>query len=333
MMQKGRGKLIYFLRFSVGIVIIVLLFKMVDIEDLPRLSQLNFGFIAAASLLVVLDRFLNAYRWSILIYSKELRVDLSEIVKIYFKSIFLGLVLPSSIGGEFLKGYGLLKATSKGIDSFSSVFAERILGHIALISICTASFFFFVDVSECVPEVLVIRNLSIAILVSTFLILSVGYWFFSLSSRSTWEEKGRILLLIQRALVSFFEFGKDKGKLVLAFAVSFLIQFVRILLTWLLGLSLGIKADFSSYLVFVPLAQFGGMIPLSIAGLGIEEGALVYFFSLVGATSARILSMGILSRILNICSVLPGGWLFLREGIGLKAKRNDQKGISPEVST
>jgi uncharacterized protein (TIRG00374 family) len=328
-----RSSLKYFLRLIFGILILTYLFFIVDLEDFPGVSDVDLSPLALAIPLACLDRFLNAYRWNILVNTKNLGISFSEIAKIYFKSVFVGLIIPSSIGGELLKGYGLYKATSKGVDSVSSVIVERIFGFIALLSVCLGGFFIFRSVFKAIPNAVLIWSFCVAALALTLFVVFLGYFCFPFFSRMSLDKGGKIGLIINRVWTSFYDYRKDKSKLCNVLFLSFLVQFVRVVFIWSLGLSLGVKSEFLYYTVFIPLAQLGSMMPLSIAGLGIEEGAFIYFFSLVGENSATILGMGILSRILNICSVLPGGWLFLREGIGLKAKRNDQKGISPEACT
>lgn len=327
-MDREKGKFVYFFRLFVGISIIVFLFLVVDLEHFHRPNELNIGYIIAAFLLVFLDRLFNAYRWSILINSKDLNATFTEIVKIYFKSNFLGLIMPSSVGGEFLKGYGLSKLTSKAIDSFSSVILERILGLIALTSICTGSCFFFYNELERFPVVIAMRDLSIVILMLTLSILPIGYFCFPFINKISWEKRGSIFLLMEKAWLSFYDYRKQKRKLSTAFLYSFLIQFLRIVFIWSLGNGLGITLESSYYFVFVPFVQLAGMIPLSVAGLGIEEGAFVYFFSVIGANPAGILGMAILARILTILSILPGGWIYLKDGLGPKVSERNFKEIS-----
>lgn len=308
----------YLIRTLVGFIIIVFLCFAVELKDLPALNDVSIFYIFLAFLFVLLDRLMNAIRWNILVCSKKLPVTFHVMLKLYFKATFLSLVFPSSVGGEFLKGYGLLKATSKGVDSFSSVIVERILGHIALILICTGTLYIYNDYFTIMPNANTLRIWCLLILMLTILIFPISYLSFRFMDSRTGRTSNRFVLFFIGLWQSFFDYRKHKWQLFLAFLISFGIQCIRVLLTWILGISMGVTFSLSYFFVFVPLAQFASLLPLSIAGLGIEEGALVYFFSLIGASPAKILAMAILSRILNIISVLPGGWLYLREGLGHK---------------
>jgi len=62
----------------------------------------------------------------------------------------------------------------------------------------------------------------------------------------------------------------------------------------------------------VPPALVLTVIPISIAGWGVREGALVGLFSLIGADRTIVLMMSVVYGILLILVSLPGLAVFLR---------------------
>lgn len=314
--DKKKEKLFFSLRLAASVAILVYLFLKIDLRNFPGIRDFKGIYIAGAILSIFLDRLLNAYRWSLLIHSKGLGVNFLEVVKIYFKSNFLGLILPSSVGGEVLKGYGLYKSTSRGIDSVSSIIVERILGLIALTSICGGSYYLFRLRLMKIKAVIAVGNLSILILLFIIALLSLGYFLLPNLKNASLRDRGRIFPLIVKIWIAFYEYWKEKKTLISAFVLSLSIQVIRIILTWLAGLSVGITLELSYYVLFVPFIALISMIPFSIGGLGIQEGSFVYFFSLTGVSSAKVLGMAILVRMLIIISVSPGGLIYLKEGLG-----------------
>jgi hypothetical protein len=68
-------------------------------------------------------------------------------------------------------------------------------------------------------------------------------------------------------------------------------------------------------LAFVPIILMLSFLPISFFGLGIKEGAFVYFFSQVQVPSAAALTVSLITYPLIFLAILPGG-LFLLVGSG-----------------
>ena len=68
-----------------------------------------------------------------------------------------------------------------------------------------------------------------------------------------------------------------------------------------------------TYLVLVPPAILFTVIPVSVAGWGVREGALVALFSMIGADQAAVLAMSILYGFILILVSVPGFLFFLSD--------------------
>jgi uncharacterized membrane protein YbhN (UPF0104 family) len=64
------------------------------------------------------------------------------------------------------------------------------------------------------------------------------------------------------------------------------------------------------------------MIPISLAGWGVREGAMVIVFSLAGLQTEASLSLSVLFGACMFVSGLPGGvlWLLMRRGVVIKGE-------------
>jgi hypothetical protein len=64
------------------------------------------------------------------------------------------------------------------------------------------------------------------------------------------------------------------------------------------------------------------MIPISLAGWGVREGAMVVVFSLAGLQAEASLSLSVLFGACMFVSGLPGGfmWLLMRREVIIKGK-------------
>ena len=306
-------------RLIVSVLVATILLQAINWSDFAEIEEVRTGYLFIAGTLVFVDRFMNAYRWNILINDRSSTFSFTDILGIYFKSSFVGLITPSNVGGEFLKGYGLMKSGSGAIDSFSSIFVERLLGLIALLLTCLVGFIFFENRLAAIHAVVISRIFS-AILALIFGALIISYFAFPLIARLL-RPDSKITSLFRKVHSSLHYYQNIKIRLVLAFILSVFIQILRIYGIWFVGLGLGITLELSYYFLFVPVVALVSMMPVSIAGLGVQEGAFVYFFSQTGTNSAIILAMALVVRLFLVVSVLPGGVLYLRSGIGKKPQK------------
>ena len=80
---------------------------------------------------------------------------------------------------------------------------------------------------------------------------------------------------------------------------------------WLLAHSVGLNIELLHALVLVPLVMVVSAIPISVAGWGMREGAMVAAFGLNGVPAEGALAVSILLGLAPVMNGLPGGVLWL----------------------
>ena len=67
--------------------------------------------------------------------------------------------------------------------------------------------------------------------------------------------------------------------------------------------------------IVVPLVLLVSMVPLTPAGIGIQEGAFLFFLQRIGATEAQGLGVGVVLRAKVMVIAMLGGllWLYVRK--------------------
>ena len=88
-------------------------------------------------------------------------------------------------------------------------------------------------------------------------------------------------------------------------ALSFGVQTMFVLINMRFGSAVGVDVALAGWLVAWPLAKLVALAPVSLAGLGIREAALVAFLRPYGASAALVTAAGLLWQ-----SVLVAGGLF-----------------------
>ncbi len=81
---------------------------------------------------------------------------------------------------------------------------------------------------------------------------------------------------------------------------------------FVIGTSVGIDANFSVFVMTIPIVNIISIIPISIAGIGLRD--LVYL-QVLGDSFIEddIKLMGLLISVVVLLSTLPGAFLYFRE--------------------
>ena len=84
-------------------------------------------------------------------------------------------------------------------------------------------------------------------------------------------------------------------------------------LVWLLGLGLGAPVTLIDCLVLVPPVVLVATMPISIAGWGAREVAMITVFGLIGVPAAQATALSVLFGISTVLIALPGGAFWMVE--------------------
>jgi len=89
-------------------------------------------------------------------------------------------------------------------------------------------------------------------------------------------------------------------------------------------LALGIEIPITYLFMVIPLIYLTEALPISINGLGVREGAFVFFFAQKGISNEEALAAGILViSVRYVFAMLIGGTLFLLEVIRLRGRQKE----------
>ena len=107
-----------------------------------------------------------------------------------------------------------------------------------------------------------------------------------------------------------------RGALAAVGVLSVIVQLLRILQAYVLGLGIGITVGFRYYLLFMPLSLIVLMMPISISGFGIPQAVITALLQPRGVPEADGFALSTLIVLSGIVANLPGALLYLTRGIG-----------------
>ncbi len=252
------------------------------------LFLLSTGIYVAAAWLVAL-------RWRILL---DNRYPAGRLFSLHMIGNFFNTILPSTMGGDAVKAYYLYRDMNKGGVSFGSVFLDRYLGLFARL------FLGLVSGMVAFAELKTIRmHWVIPALLSVFIAGSVVVFRFRIGGRFG-------------AVADFYDYVHSrlmrKQMMMKTFLLSRVIQALLIVTIATVALSIGQALSFTELFVFVPIILTVMIIPVSISGFGVREGAFVALFGLTGIPSSVSVSISFLWFLSTATASLIGLVEYLR---------------------
>jgi uncharacterized membrane protein YbhN (UPF0104 family) len=232
---------------------------------LVTLSDMSLPAFLLAIFLYVGAQLICVIRWKLLLPQG---VGMRKLFSLYMIGSFFNTLLPGIIGGDAVKGFYLYKTTGNGGLAFASIFMDRYLGLVVLIALCAIAFPFGYRYLQGSRIEWLLPGIVIAFIAGSLL-------FFGL-------RLGRKIKFVEEFHSYFHTYRNQKRVIGKALILSVFVQISGFLSVYILALGMGQHIPFLAISVYLPLIILFSMLPLSISGLGVREGAFVVFFGLVG---------------------------------------------------
>jgi uncharacterized membrane protein YbhN (UPF0104 family) len=278
-----------------GLLLALIVKKAGPEQVLQHLHSMKAGFFLLSTLIYVVIAWLVAVRWNILLGG---RYAVGKLFSLHMIGNFFNAILPGTLGGDAVKGYYLYRDTNEAGVSFGSVFLDRYLGLFARL------FLGLVSGMAAFAELRTVgMHWAIPALFSLFIAGSLLVFRFRIGKRFG-------------AVADFYDYAhsllKQKQALLKAFLLSLIIQALLIAMIAAVALGIGQKLSFTELFVLVPIIMTVMIIPLSISGFGVREGAFVVLFGLTGIPPSISVSLSFLWFLSTAAASLIGLVEYLR---------------------
>ncbi|MEY2569064.1 MAG: glycosyltransferase 2 family protein [Actinomycetota bacterium] len=304
--SKLRARAFATLRLVASVLILAVLVPRVHLGAVLRLHTL--GWLAAAIAVTFAGVVLSALRWQRVLAALALRAPVPTLLSHYLASLFVGNVLPSTVGGDVLRVTRLAAANGDTPGTFASVVIERLTGWVVLPVLTLAAVIANPGLRRDAPQAV---GLCVLIAVSTLtglLLLLVGVAHPRLGGRLTasdgWRRfTGAVHLGLDR-------FRRRPGLALEVLTAGFAYQLAVMLAAFFAAKALGIDVGWTAILAFFPVVAIIQVIPVTIGGLGTREGALVLLLGSLDVASADAIALGLLFYGVNLVVSLLGAPAF-----------------------
>ena len=296
------------LKYLLGIGALIILVKLVDFSALSAaLALIQVSDIALLLGISFLLLAVSVVKWRAFLRHLGVEAGFWRLFGLYLVGYFVNLLMPSYIGGDVVRALHVGEPKDRTA-SVSATVLERYTGLAAMLFIAVLCVFW-------APKIT--REIQVGTITCAFGFVVVSVLVFC----GAMGHVARVLSLpevVQRTVQKVelgMRFGfSDRLLLGKAIGLSLLFHILTVVNTASVAAAVGwTEVPWGDLFVVVPLILLVGAIPLSPQGLGIQEGAFVFFLESVGATSAQALGVGIVLRAKSYILALFGGavWLFL----------------------
>jgi uncharacterized protein (TIRG00374 family) len=299
------------LRAVISVALVGYLLATIDLGELfATLKSWNAVYFLVAVFLGVLRNVVLAYRWRTTLVVSRIQIPFLTLVKFYFVGAFFNLFLPTALGGDVVRGYDLAMYSGRRMGAVTSVLIERIVGFFALA--CIALLALLLGSSEIndttvTPIILVVCLGYFALTIIMFNVKVMKRLVGILKFIKLWSVGERL----DRMYDSLSAFTAHKTILWQCLALSIVGQTLTILAAYSLALAINLRLAPVYFFMVLPMIWIITMVPLSINGLGLREGAFVFFFTKVGVSDSDALLLSFLNLSQMVALGLIGGIIYL----------------------
>ncbi len=270
------------------------------------ISHANPPLIAATLLVLLIANFVVGWRWQLILSAEAASPGPATLLKIVFVGLFFNQVLPTGVGGDAVRAW---RCSRVGIGlgaAIRSILLDRACGYLVLLALYV---FGLPSLLKILPDpqergavlaVLIIGLLGLVALVSLDrlprpimrLHLMTPFAELSRASRRLFTDPGRCSAVLGLSVITI-------ALTVLAF------KFV--------GDAVGSRLSVGIWMMIVPPVTLIQLVPVSLAGWGVREAALVLALGSFGVPAEAALAVSILVGFSLILVGLPGGLIWLAD--------------------
>lgn len=305
----NRRRIGVFLKIVVSIALVWWLLGSVGAEGaLNRLLDVHPMWLVAAIGLGATQVLIGALRWRMVLSAIDTQMSMAQAFRFSYIGGFFNQTLPSSVGGDAVRGYLAYKSGMALGPAVNGVLLDRIATVLAMVLLVAVMTFFAADRLD--------GGAMFAQGVWIVLVLAIG---------------GTLMVMVLDRLPA----GLQRFRLVSGLAVlaadarrallhplnSTLVMVLSIighvnlsLIVFVLAQGLAVEVSLMDCLLLFPPVLLIQTLPISVAGWGVREGAMVTLFAMAGVSGEGALAISILYGLTLALSSLPGVVFWMSSG-------------------
>lgn len=284
-----------------------------------------------AGMLFFFSNLVGSWVWARLLRARGVPIPYPKAAAYYFVGLFFNNFLPSNIGGDIARISDASKYAPHVSPVFSATLMDRLIGVLAiafLALVASAAVLDRLHLYAIYAAMLIIFVVALGLLAAVFHRGTLEV----VERPFRWMGARRIESGLSRLMDDLHGYRTQAATLGVVFLASTVVQVSRILVHYVVGLSLGVRVALSYYFLFVPVLAALISLPISLNGIGVREGAAVVLFQTAGMSRQASFAVPFLAYVLSVLISLLGGLIFVsrppRRALGriLERRRRRRQG-------
>jgi uncharacterized membrane protein YbhN (UPF0104 family) len=312
-MYKRRDRLVFVLKLGVSLGLLIYLALLVDWQQAARTLQ------KAAKLPILVVPFvslagvgLSSLRWRLILADSRVKFSGWQAFRGYLLGLFYGNLLPGVLGGDAVRMGLCVQRTKCPVGTAAgSVLLERIVGLVALFGVAFLVYLAFPAIALPllpIADTRLIAAGAVAGILGIAVVLAGRRvwlrWLPKESARGLWSFVRTVMLTLGTLKV------RTLGLVLILSAMS---QAADIVATFLLARAINLHVPLTVFFGVVPLVYLATILPISLGGLGVREGAFTFLLSRFGVPTADAVTLSFLIYVNRLAIGGMGGGLQLME--------------------
>jgi len=286
---RRRGPLL--LRILVSAALLGAVLAYVDVGAVAQeVKDGHWGWFAAAVGIMCVGAVVGAVRWWLLLRGAEVDVSVRRAVQTFAASLLLNSVLPTSVGGDAARAWLVGRESGRMIRAATATIADKATAVGCLFIVAWVVLVF--DRDQVPSSVIaVLLWVSVGLLTALGIAVAVAAGVRPVVRRLP----GRVASLIREVWTTIRIWGRSPRLIAGLLGLGVLYQVLALIALVLVAWTVGVELSFALAAIVAPIVIVATMMPISVGGLGIREGAFVVLLGEAGIGGAEATVISLLS--------------------------------------
>jgi hypothetical protein len=270
---------------------------------LPEWHASTVGWLIGALGFTLLGIVLSALRWQRVLVAMDLPAKLGTLTSVALASQFVSNFLPSTIGGDVLRVTRLSATNGETPGTFASVVLDRMSGWLILPLLCLAGLAInptLIHLGRASRVAVAISVVTLAALVAVLVVAASPRLGGRLAGHPSW------LRFVGAVHVGLDRLRRKPAVALEVLATGFVYQLAVVGAAILGAHALGLGIGPTALLAFIPAVAIVQVLPFTVGGLGVREGAMALFLQPLGVSFTHAVALGLLVYTMHLIASLLG---------------------------
>jgi hypothetical protein len=313
----GRRLLLLAAKLSVSIVLLVLLFRRIDVGRLWMTARhASLAWLTAALTLYFINVLAATWRWHLLLDAQNVDVPKRTLLGSFLVATFFNNFLPSNIGGDVIRISDTAKPARSKTLATTVVLVDRGVGLLGLVLVAALGATAAGNVHHSAPPIWPVwlwGGFLLGAAASLPALLSPGGvgWLLQPLTVIHPEWVGDRIDMITTVLGRF---RRRPSALAGCFGGAVFVQATVIIFYFAVAYALHLNLSVFDLAVIVPLSFVVQMLPVSVNGFGVREATFSFYFTRIGQPIESALLVSLVAQVVVMVFSLSGAAVYIARG-------------------